>query len=328
MKFTRFAVLAVMMAVAVSPGRAQSSNSQSSSAPPPPAATQSPFDGAMININGNFPATGAASSYGMSTMLAINGPTLNYTVGQLIGTLAINGPSDTKTQSAQCNGVVNEQTTFALAATLSAATLRISIDGHLNVTSGACKGVSNTDNSVLEVTLSGQTCTFSYTDNYDYRQGGETKGQIVITQQPCEIAYSVKPETAGQPGAVGVQANATPAATTVGTKSGAAQTPPPGAVAAGCTLASQIVGTWGMRFSDGSTACFTYQFIKGGKMVGKSQHCSGGPGSDGSGTFSWSVNSACHLVLNGQGNTADWTVSFSGNDEFTVAGQTGTYFRK
>jgi hypothetical protein len=324
MKFARLATLAAMAVVAVSTERATAQ----SSVPPPPAVTQSPFDGAMININGNFPATGAASSYGMSTMLAINGQTLNYTVGQLVGTLAINGPSVTQTQNAQCNGVNNGQSTFVLSATQSAATLRVSVDGHLDVTSGACNGDSNTDNSVLEVTLSGQNCTFSYTDNYDYRQGSETKGQIVITQQPCEIASSVKPQTADQPNAAGVQANVTPAATAVGTNSGAAQTPIPGAVAAACTLGDQIVGTWGMRFSDGSTACFTYQFIGGGKMVGSSQNCSGGPGSDGTGTFSWSVNAACHVVLKGQGNSAEWTVSFNGNDEFTVAGQTGTYFRK
>jgi hypothetical protein len=310
MKFTRLARLAAVVATAVSTEVAIAQS------PAPPAATQSPFDGAMININGNFPATGAASSYGMSTMLAINSQTINYTVGQLVGTLTINGPSVTQTQDANCNGVVNGQSSFVLAATQSAATLRVSIDGHLNVTSGACRGTSNTDNSVLEVTVSGQTCTFSYTDNYDYRQGGETKGQIAITQQPCEIAYSLNPGTAP----------ATPAA--VGTNSAAAQTPIPVAAAASCTLGDQILGTWGMRFADNSTACFTYQFIKGGKMIGASQNCSGGPGSDGSGTFAWSVNAACHLVLNGQGNSAEWTVSFDGKDKFTVAGQTGTYFRK
>ena|SRR5581483_8778359 len=100
------------------------------------------------------------------------------------------------------------------------------------------------------------------------------------------------------------------------------------AFAADCTLADQIAGTWGARYADGSKACFTYQFVQGGKLLTSAKNCAGGASSNGSGTFSWSVNSACHLLLGGQGNEAEWTVSFNGSDEFTVAGQTTTFIRQ
>jgi hypothetical protein len=184
-----------------------------------PAAASNPFDGAMININGTFPATGGSPTYGLTTMLVIKGQTLDYTFGGLVGTLTIGGPSVTQTQPAQCNGKVNANTAFVVSATQNAAILRMSVVSHLAITSGACKGTANDDNSVLEVTLAGQTCTFSYTDNYDYKQGGETKGQIVITQQPCQLAYTLQPQAS---------ANSTPPAP---------QPPPSSAVTAPQTVA-------------------------------------------------------------------------------------------
>lgn len=138
----------------------------------------------------------------MSTMLAIKDQTLNYSIGSLTGTLRINGPSVMHTQIAQCNGVrVKDQSFFVVSATQNTATLRVSVAGHLDITGGACKGSVNDDTSILAVTLAGQTCTFSYTDNFDYGQGGETKGQIVITRQPCDLAYSLSPPAATNPGA-------------------------------------------------------------------------------------------------------------------------------
>jgi tetratricopeptide (TPR) repeat protein len=149
--------------------------------------------------------------------------------------------------------------------------------------------------------------------------------QAILTDPTDANAYQIRGVIEGIKGDTAAAATDTAKAKQLSSPSAAA---PPNATAAACSVANQILGTWGMRFSDGSTSCSTYQFSNGGKGTGSSQNCSGGASSDGTGAFSWSVNPACHLLLKTATDSAEWTVSFNGNDAFTVAGQTGTYFRK
>lgn len=165
--------------------------------PPPPPVAANGFDGVTINISGSFPATGSFSTFSISEVVSVKGNQVTYNFdGQLTGTVS-SGGSQTTSKPSFCNGNPDAAPlVYTVSASFTGNTLQLATSSQNAVTSGPCKGDVNTLEVRLTITLTNQTCTFSYSVAQELKEVAaqlDKKSNVNISQQPCKATFPAKP---------------------------------------------------------------------------------------------------------------------------------------
>jgi hypothetical protein len=145
------------------------------------------LNGTIINIKGDFPATGSQTHYKMDTHIEISGGRLTYQVNYPLTTRL--GSSARSVRTAECN---NKPTSvpqnITLSATVNGTVLRVIRTAHIAFPSrGPCANLTSSFTENFNINLAGRACHFSLSSRLAREGDYPLKTDIDINQQKCEV---------------------------------------------------------------------------------------------------------------------------------------------